>query len=54
MNPFIDILVIGFLFLFMIFLIKGYHKSKDYENDDSYLSQEEKEQQEKEEGTNRE
>jgi len=43
MNPIIDTLVIGFLILFMVFLIRGYHKSKDYENDYSYLSKEERE-----------
>ena len=52
MNPIVDTLVIGFLIVFMVFLISGYHKMKDYENDDSYLSDEEKEklqkQQEKE------
>ncbi|MGM0623144.1 MAG: hypothetical protein ACQESH_03900 [Campylobacterota bacterium] len=48
MNPFIDTLVIGFLILFMVFLIRGYHKMKDYENDDSYLSKEERERLQKE------
>lgn len=49
MNPIIDTLVIGFLIVFMVFLIKGYHKMKDYENDDSYLSKEEREKIQKEE-----
>jgi large-conductance mechanosensitive channel len=42
MNPIIDTLVIGFLILFMVFLINGYHKSKNYEEDDSYLSKQER------------
>jgi len=43
MNPIIDTLVIAFLILLMVYLIRGYHKSKDYENDSSYLSKEERE-----------
>lgn len=54
MNPIIDTLVIAFLFLFMIFLLRGYHKSKNYENDDSYLSKEEREKLKKQEDESKE
>lgn len=47
MNPIVDTLVVGFLIVFMVFLLRGYHKMKDYENDDTYLSEEQKQELEK-------
>lgn len=36
MNPIIDTIIIGAFILFLVFLASGYHRSKDYENDDTY------------------
>ena len=44
MNPIFDTIIIGVLIVLMIFLVRGYHKIKNYEEDDTYLSQEEREQ----------